>query len=133
MDAVVETYLTKTFEKFRLLRKTERGEVCLAGAPDGAVVVLKRVFGDGLPYRLLESHPHRLWPKILYCAEEPGETVIVEEFVSGVSLHARLKAAEFFTEVEAFHALPGLCDGLSVLHGLGVVHRDIKPSNLILV
>ena len=132
MDAVVETYLSNTFEKFRLLRKTERGEIWLAGAPNGAVVVLKRVFGDGLPYRLLESHPHRLWPKILYCAEEPGETVIVEEFVSGVSLYARLKAAEFFTEAEAFHALPGLCDGLSVLHGLGVVHRDIKPSNLLL-
>ena len=133
MDAAVETYLSKTFEKFRLLRKTERGEVWLAGAPDGTVVVLKRVFGDGLPYRLLESHSHRLWPKILYCAEEPGETVAVEEFVSGVSLRARLEAAEFLTEAEAARALPFVCDGLSVLHGLGVVHRDIKPSNLILV
>lgn len=133
MDAAVETYLSKTFEKFRLLRKTERGEVWLAGAPDGAVVVLKRVFGDGLPYRLLESHSHRLWPKILYCAEEPGETVVVEEFVSGVSLRARLEAVEFLTEAEAARALPFVCDGLSVLHGLGVVHRDIKPSNLILV
>lgn len=133
MDAAVETYLSKTFEKFRLLRKTERGEVWLAGASDGAVVVMKRVFSDGLPYRLLESHPHRLWPKILYCVEEPGETVVVEEFVSGVSLRARLEAAEFLAEAEAARALLFVCDGLSVLHGLGIVHRDIKPSNLILV
>ncbi len=132
MDAAVENYIAASFEKFRLLRKTERGEVWLAGAPSGEVVVLKRVFASDLPYELLKAHPHPLWPKILYCAEAPGETVVVEEFVAGVSLRERLERGGYFTEEGAARVLCLLCDGLSVLHGLGIVHRDIKPSNLIL-
>ncbi|MBQ9377785.1 MAG: protein kinase [Schwartzia sp.] len=132
MDRAVENYIAENFEKYRLLRKTERSEVWLAGAASGTVVVLKRIFDDGLPYKTLEAHPHPLWPKILYCAESPGETVVIEEFAAGVSLRERLEQLNYFTEEEAARVLLRLCDGLAVLHELGVIHRDIKPSNLIL-
>lgn len=133
MDATVETYLAETFEKLRLLRKTERGEVWLAGASDGAFVVLKRIFRDGLPYKIMESHPHPLWPKILYTVERPGETVVVEEFVQGESLSARLEQKRLLSEPEAAKIFLQIVEGLIFLHGLGVVHRDVKPSNLILM
>ena len=132
MDEAVETYLAETVEKFRLLRKSERGEVWLAGMASGAVVVLKRVWDDGLPYAVMASHPHPLWPNILYTAEMPGETVVVEEFVQGEPLSARLEQKRFLPEPEAANLFLQIAEGLIVLHGLGVVHRDIKPSNLIL-
>lgn len=133
MDATVETYLAETFEKFRLLRKTERGEVWLAGTSSGAVVVLKRISRDGLPYKIMESHPHPLWPKILYTAEMPGGTVVVEEFVQGEPLSARLEQKRLLSEPEAARIFLQIAEGLIFLHGLGVVHRDVKPSNLILM
>ena len=133
MDATVETYLAETFEKFRLLRKTERGEVWLAGTSPGAVVVLKRISRDGLPYKIMESHPHPLWPKILYTVEMPGETVVVEEFVQGEPLSARLEQKRLLSEPEAARIFLQIAEGLIFLHGLGVVHRDVKPSNLILM
>ncbi len=133
MDSIVENYITETFQRFRLLRKTNRSEVWLAGMSSGAVVVFKRIYSDGLPYKLLESNPQPLWPKILYCVEEPGETIIVEEYIPGVSLQNRLEGKAFLTEAEALSILCQLCDGLIVLHGLGIIHRDIKPSNLILM
>lgn len=133
MDATVETYLAETFEKFRLLRKTERGEVWLAGTSSGAVVVLKRISRDGLPYKIMEFHPHPLWPKILYTAEMPGETVVVEEFVQGEPLSARLEQKRLLSEPEAARIFLQIAEGLIFLHGLGVVHRDVKPSNLILM
>ena len=132
MDKAVETYLAETVEKYRLLRKSERGEVWLAGMASGAVVVLKRVWDDGLPYAVMASHPHPLWPNILYTAEMPGETVVVEEFVQGEPLSARLEQKRFLPESEAASLFLQIAEGLIVLHGLGVVHRDVKPSNLIL-
>jgi serine/threonine-protein kinase len=26
----------------------------------------------------------------------------------------------------------GICEGVKVLHGLGVVHRDLKPQNILM-
>ncbi|MBR1552759.1 MAG: serine/threonine protein kinase, partial [Schwartzia sp.] len=133
MEADVNAYFLAQLEKLRCLRQTARGEVWLALLPEGRLVVWKRIRATGLPYALLASRPpHPLWPEILYCTEDETETVVVEDYVQGEPLSARLAEHRPLAENEAATLLLQIADGLAILHGLGVVHRDIKPSNLIL-
>ena len=98
----MHAYFLAQLEKLRCLRQTARGEVWLALLPKGRLVVWKRIRAAGLPYALLASRPpHPLWPEILYCAEDEAETVVVEDYVQGEPLSARLEQERFLSESEA--------------------------------
>ena len=126
----VSAYLEYRFEKIKLIRQTEKGEVWLVTTKStGKLVVIKFVKLVGLPYATMQKISCGLWAEIFYCAEDSADTVIVEEFIQGENLADR---KNFLTETQAKNFLLQLCDGLKILHNLGIVHRDIKPSNLIL-
>ena len=129
MDADVEFFIAANFQKIRLLKKSDKGEVWLATSQAGEPVILKIINFVGLPYLQLKENPHPLWAKILLFAEGDSKSVVVEEFINGELLSER---KNFLTETEAVKILLQLCDGLKVLHAQGIIHRDIKPSNLIL-
>ena len=124
----VSAYLNFRYEKIRLLKKSERGEVWLAlNKSTNQPVVMKIINAVGLPYAELKKLQHPLLAKIFYCAESETDTVTVEEFVTGETLNGKT-----LTEIETRKFLLQLCDGLKFLHERGIIHRDIKPSNLIL-
>ena len=129
MDADVEFFLAANFQKIRLLKKSDKGEVWLATSQAGEPVVLKIINFVGLPYLQLKDNPHPLWAKILFFTEGDSKSVVVEEFINGELLSER---KTFLKEEEARRILLQLCDGLKFLHAQGIIHRDIKPSNLIL-
>lgn len=130
MDADVEFFLNSQFEKIKILKQTDKGEVWLVQKKTtGELAIMKKINFSGLPYNILKKNPNNLWAKIFLCVESENQTVVVEEFLSGENLEDK---KIFITENDAKKYLLQLCDGLKILHSLGIIHRDIKPSNLIL-
>lgn len=126
----VEEFINFRYEKLKLLKRSERGEVWLARARQGGdLVILKRVATINLPYAVLKKFSFRLPAKVLYCAEDESETVIAEEFIQGENLSERKNP---LSESQAREILLQMCDGLAELHAQNIIHRDIKPSNMIL-
>jgi serine/threonine protein kinase len=60
---------------------------------------------------------------------EEGLFYLVEEFVEGETLAARLKAGSFGFR-EAAELIARVADALDYAHRHGVIHRDVKPSNI---
>lgn len=126
MKENVAEFLKFRYEKLKLLKRSQRGEVWLAqNRQSGDLVIIKRVQSVGLPYDLLRRSEFTLPAKVFYCVEDDKETVIVEEFIQGEHLHK-------LSEPQARAILLQMCDGLKELHEQKIIHRDIKPSNMIL-
>ena len=134
MKESVEKFIEFRYKKIgRLKEPDERGEVWLAqDRQSDELVIIKRVRLTGLPYKTLKNFSFKLPAKIIYCAEDESETLIVEEFLRGKTLSKRLEQKNFLSESEARKILLQMCDGLKELHAQKIIHRDIKPSNLIL-
>ena len=132
MDAQISAYFEEAFQRIRLLKSGDKGEVWLASEQSGRLVVLKHIALTELPYRILKGKDYPLIPRILHCIEDDGETVVVEEYVQGESLLDRIGRKAYLSEHEAESVLLQLCEGLVPIHEQGIIHRDIKPSNLIL-
>ena len=133
MKKNVAEFLEFRYEKLKLLKTSERGEVWLASTrQSGELVIIKRVASTGLPYDAMKNSRFTLPAKIFFCAEDESETVVVEEFIQGENLLERLEQKIFLSESQARSILLQMCDGLRELHAQKIIHRDIKPSNLIL-
>jgi serine/threonine protein kinase len=66
--------------------------------------------------------------------EGPPRFVMVQDFVPGRTLAARVSEGERFDDSQLDRVLRDLLEILEYLHGLNpaVVHRDIKPANVII-
>ncbi|HEY7327536.1 MAG TPA: protein kinase [Gemmataceae bacterium] len=62
---------------------------------------------------------------------EDGTCYLVEEFVPGTTLSARLKAGRFGFRTAAA-LIADIAEALDYAHRHGVIHRDITPSNILL-
>lgn len=120
------------FDTVRLLRETPRGSVALLRHREsGRAYVFRRFRGEADVYRRLQSVKCPHLPRVYETAERGGETLVLEEYVHGDSLHELLRGASF-TPRETRSVAMELCRALWVLHGFGAVHRDVKPENVLL-
>ena len=129
---LAEEFIQSKYEKVRLLHESDRAEVWLAADSTGSFVVVKYIKLANLPYSSLKAMGKSLWPEVIYCAEDEASTIVVEEFINGESFEELLANERYLTEARAKELLLQLCDGLIMLHKVGIIHRDIKPSNIIL-
>ncbi len=129
---LAEEFIQSKYEKVRLLHRTEKAEVWLAADSTGSFVVVKYIKLANLTYSSLKAMGKSLWPEVIYCAEDEASTSVVEEFINGESFEDLLANKRYLTEARAKELLLQLCDGLIMLHKVGIIHRDIKPSNIIL-
>src|SRR5256886_1555663 len=75
------------------------------------------------------NHPNIL--TIYEMGDEGGRHYIVAEFVDGMTLRKRLRAAPMDL-VEVLHTAIQIAGALDEAHAAGIVHRDIKPENVMI-
>lgn len=115
-------------ETVEILKESEKSRVALIyDGEHRQMLVEKRLKGELPIYRQLLGLSHPYLPKIYQVEFQNGETIVLEEYISGGSL-VEVRARE--KQVRKW--LLELCQVLSFLHRQGIVHRDIKPSNLLL-
>lgn len=101
----------------------------------GQIFVKKRLSAyNGILYRYLQVQNFPGIPKIYACFDDDKYVVVIEEYISGITLRKYLDKRGTLPEDEAKRIIALLCDTLSVLHRSKnpVVCRDLKPENIIL-
>jgi len=98
-------------------------------------------------YRDLQEHPISGIPRIIDSWEDNGSLIIIEEFISGLTLQDKIGFAstkpcdfeakttcDILTIEQIGHYMINLCEILERLHSHNppLVHRDLKPSNIII-
>ncbi len=74
---------------------------------------------------------HDQIPRLLAYFEEDKEFYLVQEFIQGHPLTARLLPGERWSESQVRQLLLEVLGILEFVHSNGVIHRDIKPNNII--
>ncbi len=95
-------------------------------------------------YKDLQAHPIPGIPRIIDSWEEDKQLVIIEEYISGVTLRDMIESTsspaadtdlrEVLTVERIGRYMSDLCEILERLHEHNppLIHRDIKPSNIII-
>lgn len=124
--------VAEKFTKVKSLQETPRSQVWLLRHNDtGKRYVFRNYEGDAAVYRALMQVSCPVIPEVYEAAEKSGRSAVLEEYIPGETISAMLEGA-LFTPREVRRILSQLCEGLQMLHGMGIVHRDIKPENVIL-
>lgn len=84
-------------------------------------------------YEYLMEHHITGIPKLYNIYEESGQLVLIEEFISGISLQEMIDVRTLTLDL-IVRFMGELCSILEKLHFLNppIIHRDIKPSNIII-
>ncbi len=84
-------------------------------------------------YEYLMEHHITGIPRLYNVYEENGQLILIEEFISGVSLQEMIDERMLTLDL-VIQFMEELCDILEKLHILNppIIHRDIKPSNIII-
>ncbi|HIK15894.1 MAG TPA: serine/threonine protein kinase [Leptolyngbyaceae cyanobacterium M33_DOE_097] len=70
-------------------------------------------------------------PTLLAYCHEPDLVYLVQEYIDGENLSARLARRQRLSVEEAIALLLELLSMLDLIHAHGVIHRDLTPSNVI--
>ncbi|WP_408648833.1 serine/threonine protein kinase [Tumidithrix elongata] len=106
---------------------------------------LKPIADDPKMYKLLQDRfqreaailedlgeLHLYIPKLYASFTENGKFYLVQEWIDGQTLTAKLKSEGELDEATVKTILASILQILDYVHGKGIIHRDIKPDNIIL-
>ncbi len=112
------------------------GRTLLLRGRDGSLAVMKRVpegTVDERVYEAVKSLDGDGVPRMLGLYEDGGETVLLREYVEGLTLLESYRRRGPFSARETAAVGVELCGILERLHGLDtpLIHRDIKAENVV--
>ena len=76
------------------------------------------------------QHPNVV--PVLNAGEEDGFCFLVQQYVEGETLKAKIEAQGRLDEESTIRMLREIASGLGVVHRFGTVHRDVKPGNIMI-
>ena len=121
-----------------LITLTEYGEgtrLCIFEPKKTLYVVKKLPLSAAPALRKLAGLSSPRLARIFYVAEktEEGFAEAVCEYVGGEALTEYLRrAGGKLPEAQAVSVVRDVLEGLSLLHGIGIVHRDVNPNNVVI-
>jgi serine/threonine protein kinase len=129
-------WLNRTLcEKFQLVCALKEGHksdiLHLRHLSTGRDIIKRIQTGNAQIYEILRGIRHTNIPRIYEVVSNDKQTIILEEFIIGEAVSARLEE-NLFSEKETRVIIRQLCDALSAIHALGIIHRDLKPEHLII-
>lgn len=132
-DRLQIQYVEEQYETLTSLGK-EGGQTFLAKEKrNGRIVVKKYVTADAaLLYEKLRGIKSRHLARIYEIASTGEKGVIIEDYISGITLGAYMEERGVLAPDEAVRITCELCAVLDVVHKQGIIHRDLNPDNIIL-
>ena len=84
-------------------------------------------------YKYLHNHHIIGTPKIIEYFEENSQLIVIEDYISGISLQEKIQNSDL-SKKDILDYMLDLCSILEQLHAItpAIIHRDIKPSNIII-
>lgn len=127
MDNLNEYYIF-----VKVLKKKAYGEVLLYKHKQyGTYMIVKKLRGMYPAYERLSDIKHKNLPIIYEACSNEDETLILEEYVQGMTV-AEMLEQETIPERNIREITCQMCDGLYALHTNQIIHRDIKPENVMI-
>lgn len=114
--------LKNTQEKTIIVYKHNTLDKCL---------VCRRFTGTSEVYEKLQRIKAKNLPEVYSVSRTGNSVTVLEEFIDGVSVGEILQSG-LYDEKGVRKVISALCDGLDVIHSLGIVHRDVKPENVMI-
>jgi len=124
--------LSEQYQLVCVLKESNKSEILhLRHLSTGRDIVKRIQNGNAVIYEILREITHVNIPRIYEVVSDDTQTVILEEFITGEAVSAKLQKS-LYSEKETRAIIRQLCDALSAIHALGIIHRDLKPEHLII-
>jgi serine/threonine protein kinase len=131
MNNYLFNILRNEYKFIKVLHKSQKGEIKLYRHKNlNKNLVIHTL--DNAPvrvYKALKKIKHKNIIQVFEVLETDEKTLVIEEYIDGMNL------SEFVGIINPLgvkRVIRQLCEGLSVLHSIGIVHRDITLNNIML-
>lgn len=129
----IEKSIKEYYHLVKVLKKDDKKEIMLYQHKEsGSTVVVKKLQHKSKVYEKLATITHPNVIKVLEASSKDECTIVIEEYLDGISVADLLERGRISTKM-AYQITLQVCDGLELLHEHEIVHRDIKPENIFLL
>lgn len=135
--SIFETMDLQELNKVTELSRTEKSCVWLVSTEKGKeFAILKEYQNKELfpLYERLKNVQSKYFPQIYQLVSQEDSVLLLEEYLPGETLQAKLEGEKKLTEEEITDYVCAICEALQSLHNTNpaIVYRDLKPENVMI-
>lgn len=125
-------YLLDNYKLLEVLKSTQEYTIELVLGSDRNTYIRRKINNNLAPYFQLRDISSPYIARIYYVASDGNQTLVIEEYVKGLTLNEILEQGKVFGEEQVIQIALDISHGLEKMHAKGIIHRDVKPGNIIL-